>query len=132
MRIYLTHCSKEKSAVAKASGKPLPPDELYTEEGIRMFMQTCMHKGVNWAILSDKYGVFFPIEKHEYYEKPPASVTPEEERAIIEQFNQRLTGYDEIWFFVRPETIHPFYERVLKGSELSTRIHLFTDRLEIT
>jgi hypothetical protein len=125
MRIYLTHCSKEKSIFAKASGKPIPPDELYTEEGIRDFMQSCKLNGVDWAILSDHYGVFFPFEKYAYYEKPPASVTPEEEAAIIVQFNERLKDYDEIWFYVRPATFHPFYERVLKGSDLAARVHLF-------
>jgi hypothetical protein len=127
MRIYLTHCSKEKSLAAKTNGLPLPPDELYTEEGIQKFMQTCTQKGVDWAILSDNYGIFFPAEKHVYYEKPPASVTPEEEAAIIAQINERLSGYDEIWFYVRPATFHPFYERVLKGSDQAARVQQFED-----
>lgn len=127
MRIYLTHCSKEKSEVAKINGLPLPPDELYTEENIQKFMHTCKQKGVNWAILSDNYGVFFPNEKHAYYEKPPATVTPEEEQAIITQFYKRLAEYDEIWFYVRPATFHPFYERVLEGSDLVKRVRLIQD-----
>jgi hypothetical protein len=131
MRIYLTHCSKEKALAAKTSGLPLPPDELYTEEGIQLFMQTCAQKGVDWAILSDNYGIFFPAEKHVYYEKPPATVTSGEEAAIIAQFNDRLKDYDEIWFFVRPATFHPFYENVLKRSELAARVHLFQDISEI-
>lgn len=131
MRIYLTHCSKEKSIAAKANGLPLPPDELYVEEGIQKFMAACKQKGVDWAILSDNYGVFFPDEKHEYYEKPPATVTPEEEAAIIAQFNKRLKDYDEIWFYVRAATFHPFYERVLKGSNLAARVHQFIDIGEI-
>lgn len=127
MRIYLTHCSKEKSLGAKTSGLQLPPDELYTEEGIRKFMHMCKKKGVDWAILSDHYGVFFPNEKHVYYEKPPANVTPAEEQVIIAQINLRLAEYDEIWFYVRPATFHPFYEHVLKGCGLAARIRLFTD-----
>jgi hypothetical protein len=131
MRIYLTHCSKEKSITAKVSGLPLLPDELYTEEGIQKFMTTCKQKGVNWAILSDNYGVYFPFEKHEYYDKPPATVTPEEGTAIIAQFNERLAGYDELWFYVRQSSFHPFYEQVLKGSDLSARVRLFQDIGEI-
>jgi hypothetical protein len=131
MRIYLTHCSKEKSEAAKAYGLLLPPDELYTEEGIQAFMKACKSLGVNWAILSDNYGVFFPYEKHLYYEKPPTTVTPEEEQAIVMQFNERLAGYKEIWFYIRPATFHPFYEHVLKGSELAARVHLFQDISEI-
>ena len=125
MRIYLTHCSKEKSLASKSNGLPLPPDELYTEEGIQVFMKACKSLGVNWAILSDNYGVFFPSEKHSYYEKPPAAVTPEEEAVIITQFNERLAKYDEIWFYVRPATFHSFYERVLKGSALAKRVRVF-------
>ena len=94
-------------------------------------MDVCKSYPVDWAILSDKYGVFFPNEKHEYYEKPPASVTIEEEAVIITQFNERLAGYNEIWFNVRAETFHPFYERVLKRSNLVDRIHLFEDIREI-
>ncbi len=131
MRIYLSHCSKEKSEVAKINGLPLPPDELYTEENIQKFMHTCKQKGVNWAILSDNYGVFFPNEKNAYYEKPPGTVTPEEEQAIITQFYKRLAEYDEIWFYVRAATFHAFYERVLKGSDLVARVHLFQDITEI-
>lgn len=131
MRIYLTHCSKEKSLQAKTSGLPVTPDSLYTEEGIQAFIKTCQHKGVDWAILSDKYGVFLPHEKHEYYEKPPATVTREEEAAIIAQINERLSDFDEIWFYARPATCHPFYEHVLTGSALAQRTHYFEDLGEI-
>jgi hypothetical protein len=127
MRIYLTHCSKDKSLIAKASGEKLPPDLLYTDTGLQEFIATCRSSGADWAILSDQYGVFFPTEQHTYYEKPPVNVTPEEELVIIRQFDQTLTAYDEIWFFVRAETFHLFYDRVLKSSSLHNRITLFFD-----
>lgn len=127
MRIYLTHCSKEKSLEARANGLPVPPDILYTEAGIQEFMTACKHAGVNWAILSDKHGVFLPGDRHVYYEKPPATVTPDEELVIIHQFEQKLSGFDETWFFVRSETFHPFYERVLNSSSLHDRITIFKD-----
>lgn len=126
MRIYLTHCSKDKSPQAKASGDKLPPDQLYTDNGLQEFIIACKSTGANWAILSDQFGVFSPDETHEYYEKPPASVSPGEETIIIEQFNLRLETYDEIWFYVRPETFHPLYERILIRSTLSGRIHMFS------
>ena len=131
MRIYLTHCSKEKAPQAKTSGLPVTPDSLYTDAEIQAFITTCQHKGGTWAILSDKYGVFLPHEKHEYYEKPPATVTPEEEAAIIAQINDCLSEYDEIWFYVRPATCHPFYERVLKGSSVINKVRFFDDIEEI-
>lgn len=131
MRIYVTHCSKEKSLAAKTSGELLPPDELYTEPGIQKFMRACKERGVSWAILSDNYGVFLPSERRAYYEKPPATVTAEEEAAIIVQFDERLAAYDEIWFNVRAETFHPFYQRVLNRSRLAARVHQFQDVEEI-
>jgi len=131
VRIYLAHCSKEKSTTAKTSGALLPPDELYTEPGIQKFMRSCKERGVSWAILSDNYGVFLPSERHAYYEKPPATVTAEEEAAIMAQFDERLAAYDEIWFYVRAETFHPFYQRVLDRCRLAARVHLFQDVEEI-
>jgi hypothetical protein len=131
MRIYLTHCSKDKSLIAKASGEKLPPDLLYTDAGLQEFITTCKSFSANWAILSDQYGVFSPDETHEYYEKPPASVTPEEENILIDQSNLRLELYNEIWFYVRPETFHPLYERILMRSALSSRVHLFSNLGEV-
>jgi len=127
MRIYLTHCSKDKSLSAKASGEKLPPDQLYTDARLQEFIAACKSVGAFWAILSDHYGVFFPDETHEYYEKPPVKVTPEKELVIIRQFDQTLSAYDEIWFFVRAETFHLFYDRVLKSSTMHNRITLFFD-----
>lgn len=127
MDIYLTHCSKEKSMAAKASGLAVPPDELYTDIGIQAFMKACKILGVNWAILSDNYGVFFSDEKHEYYEKPPETVTAEEEAVIIYQFDVKLASFDKIWFYVRTETFHPFYKRVLKRSNLAKKVFKFTN-----
>jgi len=127
MRIYLTHCSKDKSPQAKASGDKLPPDLLYTDAALQQFITACKSACEAWAILSDKYGVFSPTETHAYYEKPPASVTPEEETILIDQLNMRLEPYDEIWFYVRPGTFHPLYERIFMRSALSSRVHLFSD-----
>lgn len=131
MRIYLTHCSKNKSLEAKASGEKLPPDQLYTDAALQEFIAACKSTGADWVILSDHYGVFSPDDAHEYYEKTPASVTPEEETIIVDQLNQRLKDYEEIWFYVRPETVHPLYERILMHSTLSRRVHLFGNLGEV-
>ena len=129
--IFLTHCSKEKSELARASGEKLPPDQLYTDPDLQAFIQRCKETGSSWAILSDKYGVIFPSEKHDYYEKPPATVTPEEERIIVEDFNLRLGEFQQICFYIRRETYHPFYERVLAASRLTDRIVLIEDLEQI-
>jgi hypothetical protein len=130
-RIYLTHCSKEKNLNAKTTGEAMPPDKLYTEPGIQQFMERCKSTNVDWAILSDNYGVFLPLESHIYYEKAPSTVTTEEECLILENFDRGLEKYGEIWFYIRPDTFHPFYDRILTNSLLHARIHSFTDLSEI-
>lgn len=130
MRIYLTHCSKEKSQLAKETSEKMTPDRLYTNPGLQQFMERCKTMGVNWAILSDRYGIYLPNEHREYYEKHPDTVTPEEELQILHDFEHQLENYDEIWFYVRPETFHPFYERVLRNGKLAERVTLF-EQLEL-
>jgi hypothetical protein len=131
MRIYLTHCSKDKSVAAKESGIKLPPDQLYTDEGLVTFMECCKSTGVTWAVLSDRFGVFLPTDQHEYYEKHPGTVTDEEETQIRLDLEQKLVGYQEIWFYIRPATIHPFYERVLRASALQQRLTFFSDLSQV-
>jgi hypothetical protein len=127
MRIYLTHCSKDKSLLAKENGEKMTPDQLYTDQGLQAFIRRCKDVNFPWAILSDFYWVFFPDEKHQYYEKPPSTVTSEEEKAITENFHTRLNAFDEIGFFVRKDTFHPFYERVIRNGPLVERVILIYD-----
>ncbi len=127
MTVFLTHCSKEKSETAKSTGEKLPPDKLYTDPGLLAFIQRCQQTGSRWAILSDKYGIFFPWESHEYYEKPPAAVTQEEEEAITADFHTRLAEFGEIYFYIRSETFHPFYQRVILNGPLAERVVFFED-----
>lgn len=58
-RIYVTHCSHRKNPVLMKNNKRVTPDKLYTTTPTQRFMNKCKNKGVNWAILSDKYGVWF-------------------------------------------------------------------------
>lgn len=127
MRVYLTHCSKEKNAQAKETGKAVTPDQLYTDPKIQLFMQKCKENNVSWAILSDLYGVFLSDERHEWYEKHPDTVTQEEEEIVIKDFDRKLSYYDEIWFYVRPESFHQFYEKVLKRTVLADKVKIFQD-----
>jgi hypothetical protein len=125
MRVYLTHCSKEKEPNLKGTDIAVTPDKLYTNSGIQQFMERCQEKNVSWAVLSDLYGVYLSSECHIWYEKHPDTVTPQEEEIVIEDFNNKLDSYDEIYFFVRPESFHPFYERILKKTVLADKIKTF-------
>lgn len=52
-------------------------------------------------------------------------VTEEEEKQIIHSFEEKLSGFDEIWFYKRPAAVHPFYERVISINNLSRRVKVF-------
>ncbi|HEY9907306.1 MAG TPA: hypothetical protein V6D18_06820 [Thermosynechococcaceae cyanobacterium] len=125
MRVYLTHCSKEKELSLKGTDIAVTPDKLYTNSGIQQFMEKCQEENVSWAVLSDLYGVYLSDEAHVWYEKHPDTVTPQEEEIVIEDFNNKLNSYDEIYFFIRPESFHPFYERILKKTVLAGRVKTF-------
>jgi hypothetical protein len=127
MKIYLTHCSAEKDDTLRGTSVTTSPDKLYTNPEIQAFMQRCLDKGVAWAILSDRYGVWLPNVQHEWYEKHPATVTEQESRQIVAQFDLTLQAYEEIYFFVRPAAFHPFYQKVLSETALAARVTQFSE-----
>lgn len=125
MRIYLTHCSKVKEATLEGTNIAVTPDKLYTGLGIQQFMNKCKKEGVNWGILSDLYGIYLSHDCQIWYDKHPDTVTPDEEALVIQDFDQTLNRYDEIYFCVRPKTFHPFYARVLNKTALADKVRLF-------
>jgi hypothetical protein len=60
--LYVTYCSANKKPVEGSS-----PEELYDSPRITSFITWCESKRYNWAILSAKYGLFFPYEVHKNY-----------------------------------------------------------------
>jgi hypothetical protein len=130
-RIYLTHCCAKKDNSLRGGGKKVTPDKLYTSERIQRFMNECKKKGAEWAIFSDKYGVVFPNQEIEWYDKHPSKVTDEEFEALLKDFDQKLAAYDEIWFYYNPGRFHHLYERLLNGSKLKDHIRKFTHIKEI-
>ena len=131
MRIYLTHCSAEKDYSLRNTSRKVTPDRLYTATSIQAFMSRCKQKQVDWAILSDLYGVWFPDVEHGWYEKPPNTVTEEEFDAIVKDFQRKLESYKEIWFYFNGESFHSFYQRVLQATNLKDRAKLFCELEEI-
>ena len=127
MKIYLTHCAAEKSSVAKESGEAVAPDQLYTNSGVVEFMETCKRANMSWGILSDLYAVWLPDEKHVWYEKHPDTVTKEEFDKIVHDFDAKLEGFDEILFYVRKDSFHPFYRRVLDATKHSSKVQTFDE-----
>lgn len=87
-------------------------------------MRRCKAKGVRWAILSDRYGVWFSNEKHVWYEKHPDSVTEREFAALKADFDNKLVAFEEIFFC--PGTgdgrVHSLYKRLMRESRLKDKI----------
>ena len=86
---------------------------------------------MNWAIFSDLYGVWFPNVEHEWYEKDPDTVTEEEFQNLLDDFDDKLQEYDEVWFYYNPGRFHSLYKRLLQEMRLRDRVRRFTHVTEI-
>jgi hypothetical protein len=131
MKIYLTHCSSKKDNSIKNTGRKVTPDKLYMATPTQRFMRKCSEKKVNWAIFSDLYGVWFLNEERGWYEKSPDAVTEQEFKVLINNFDDKLKQYDEIWFYYNPGRFHRLYKRLLQETKLKERIKRFTHIGEI-
>lgn len=125
-KVYLTHCSAKKDASLKDSQKKVKPIDLYTSTPTQRFMKRCQSVGVEWAIFSDKYGIWYPSIRHEWYEKNPSTMQDEEFDKLLRNFDKSLSKFDEIWFYHNPGRFHPLYQRLIKSSSLKKRIMLIT------
>jgi hypothetical protein len=132
MRVYLTHCSAKKDDSLKGTNRKVPPDRLYTSKRTQRFMTRCKREGVEWAIFSDLYGVWFPYEKNGWYEKHPSRVSDAEFRVLLSDSDAKLSRYDEIWFYYHPARLHRLYRRLLEESALRGRITRFTHLRDIS
>ena len=81
---------------------------------------------VDWAIFSDKYGVWFPKARHLWYEKDPDSVSDMEFKQLLDNFDRELKDYNEIWFYHNPGRFHPLYRRLTTRTALKDRLRMFT------
>lgn len=126
MKIYITHCSAKKDDSLKHTGRKVTPDRLYTAKPTQRFMNKCKERQVEWAIFSDLYGVWFPNIEHEWYEKDPDTVTEQEFSELVNDFDQKLLKFDEIWFYHNPGRFHPLYKRLLQKTKLKNKVKLFT------
>ena len=131
MRIYLTHCSGIKDDRLKGSRKTVAPYELYTSVPLQRFVLRCQKKKVQWAIFSDLYGVWHPYQNHLWYDKHPDTVTQEEMKQLVRDFDEELKDFSEIWFYNNPAWFHSLYKTLLKRSSLSKKITTFSRLKEI-
>ncbi len=120
-RIYFTHCTSKKNDSLKDTGSRVTPDILYVGKQTRSFMNRCKEKGVEWAIFSDLYGMWFPNTKHEWYEKSPNKIGPAELTLLVEDSFEMLkfemlNGYDEICFYAnyKSSRFHHIYRDLVR------------------
>jgi len=126
-RVYVTHCSAKKDDSLRSTGVEVIPERLYTASPLRRFVQKCKDARVDWAIFSDKYGVVFPQERIEWYDKDPSRVDEEEFSLLLENFIQRLSDYDEVWFYHNPGRFHRLYRRLVEEARRGgTKVKLFS------
>jgi hypothetical protein len=131
LRVYVTHCGAKKDGSLKDSNKKVTPDELYKGTRIKRFMLVCKEKKVRWAIFSDLYGVWFSDAKYNWYDKAPDDVSESDFRDLVADFDRKLHGFDEIWFYYNPSRFHPLYDRLITDSSLRDRITQFTHSRQI-
>ena len=124
--MYVTHCSSKKADSFRKTGEKVTPDELYIATPTQRFMRRCIENKVYWAIFSDKYGIWFSNERNTWYEKSPDKVTKEEFKDLVDDFNEKLKDFDEIWFYHNPGRFHNLYKRLVKNPILKDKIKLFT------
>jgi len=131
-RIYLTHCSAKKDDSLCGTNKKVTPEKLYIAKPLQRFVKRCKDKGVDWAIFSDKYGIVFPQDKIEWYDKHPSKVKSEEFQILVNNFVQRLSRYNEIWFYHNPRRFHQLYKKLVeKVRSRGINVKLFTHLSEI-
>jgi len=131
LRIYITHCSNKKEPGLKNTSIEVSPQELYTATPTQRFIKTCENKNVNWAIFSDEYGIWFPDEKHIWYNKDPNTVNNEEFDILVEDLENKLNEYDEIFFYHNPGRFHRLYKKLLTTVKNKDKIKLISHLNEI-
>jgi hypothetical protein len=115
--IFFTFCSKHKDDSLKGTGRQVTPNRLYLGKNrIEPFMSKCMTQKVEWAIFSDKYGLWYSGEMHAWYEKPPYEVSEREQAALFHSTLERLRGrsYDRVYFYAAKNffRVHRLYREL--------------------
>ena len=131
MRIYITNCSAKKADEYRGTDTAVTPDVLYTSSKTQCFIRECKARKVRWAIFSDLYGIWFPEEKHCWYEKNPKNINEDEFRALMADFDEKLNAFNEICFYRNPGRFHFLYKRIVNTSRLNKRINLISRKDEI-
>jgi len=109
--LYVTYCSGNKNPIDEGT-----PEQLYDSQRITDFIKACKHKGYDWAILSAKYGLFFPYEVKNNYNVTFKSVAYEcriiEDGILLSQ-NESRRHFSSLLRQVRRRILEKGIERVV-------------------
>lgn len=131
-KIYVTHCSAKKDDSLEGTGIKTTPDKLYTAQPLQRFIKKCREMGVNWAIFSDLHGVVLSDDEICWYNKDPDDVMEDEYQALVANFIEKLSGFDEIYFYHNPGRFHRLYKRLIEdGLKMGLKIIPITHLSEI-
>jgi hypothetical protein len=113
--LYITHCTNKKNPCLKDTGEKVPPDKLYIGDKITGFINRCNNQNVEWAIFSDLYGIWFPHERHKYYDKHPNEVSDEEFNKLLDDSEKKLKKYGRVYFYGnhRSPRFHHLYKKLI-------------------
>lgn len=110
--LYITHCTNKKDHRLKVTKEKVTPDKLYIGDKITRFINCCNSQKVEWAIFSDLYGIWFPHERHEYYDKHPNEVSDEEFNKLLDDSEKKLKKYGRVYFYGNHRS--PYFHRLYK------------------
>jgi len=113
--IYITHCTNKKDHRLRDTKQRVTPDKLYIGDKITRFINRCRSQNVEWAIFSDLYGIWFPSEKHVYYEKHPNKVSKEEFENLLNDTENKLKKYNIVYFYGNHKShyFHHLYKKLI-------------------
>lgn len=122
-RLMLIGCTKNKHDVGynPATGGRVVPEQLYNSPLFSKRLDYAEARGLRWAVLSAKYGVWFPRIELKPYDMTFAEMSPADVAAWHIGVAQRLI--EELW---EPFNVKESSE-FLKPSELTIEIHAGAD-----
>ena len=109
--LYVACCSGKKNPICEGT-----PEQLYDSQRITDFIKACKAKGYDWAILSAKYGLFFPYEVNNNYNVTFKSVAYEcriiEDGILLSQ-NESRKHFSSLLQQVKKRILENSIERVV-------------------
>lgn len=109
--LYVTRCCSIKTSLPEAI-----PKEFYLSDIVQRFIKFCISNNLNYAILSDLYGIHFKDEKLKTYDIHPSSLTDAQFIHLGELIKNKCSGIDTIYYHNPSPLMSIPYFKMLKAS----------------